>query len=256
MTQPHSCRRGDSGVRTGLHDRQPTLAVVVARPAGREMTCTSIGPDRRMTRLMTEPLNSSCQRGRALAPSTIWVAFSARARSTRVAGDVVARSPGGTRRRAPRAAARCAAIDSPAASSGPADRPVSATTWTPISSPLARWAMRAARRMRWSASGRAGEGDDDPLAGLPRPGDAVAIAVVLQRVVDAVGDPQQRQLAQRRQVAGPEVVAEGGVDLLRRRRRCRGPAGGAAPRAPCRRARSGRRPARRGRAPSRAGGCR
>ena len=44
--------------------------------------------------------------------------------------------------------------------------------------------------------------------------DPVALAVVLQRVVDAVGDPQQRQLAQRRQVAGAEVVAERGVDLV------------------------------------------
>ena len=33
-------------------------------------------------------------------------------------------------------------------------------------------------------------------------------------VVDAVGHPEQRQLAQRRQVAGAEVVAERGVDLV------------------------------------------
>ena len=105
-------------------------------------------------------------------------------------------------------------------------------------------------------AGRAGEGDDDPLAGLPRAGDAVALAVVLQRVVDAVGDPQQRQLAQRRQVAGPEVVAERGVDLLRA-------VDVAVGEPPAQRLRRhvdeldlvGAR-ARRGRAPSRAGGCR
>ena len=61
-------------------------------------------------------------------------------------------------------------------------------------------------------AGRAGDGDDDPLPRLPRLGDAVALAVLLQGVVDAVGHPQQGQLAQRRQVAGPEVVGQGGVD--------------------------------------------
>ena len=63
--------------------------------------------------------------------------------------------------------------------------------------------------------GRAGEGDDDALARLPRPGDAVALAVVLQGLVDLVGDPQQGQLAQRREVPRPEVVAQRGVDLVR-----------------------------------------
>ncbi len=60
----------------------------------------------------------------------------------------------------------------------------------------------------------AGEGHDDSLSGLPRPGDAVTVAVVLQRVVDSVGHPQQGQLAQCRQVAGPEVVGQRGVDLV------------------------------------------
>ena len=63
--------------------------------------------------------------------------------------------------------------------------------------------------------GRPGQGDHDAFARLPRAGDAVALAIVLEGVVDAVGDPEQGQLAQRRQVARPEVVGEGGVDLLR-----------------------------------------
>ena len=41
-------------------------------PAGAafEITCTSIAPERRMTRLMTEPRSSSVNRDRSLAPST------------------------------------------------------------------------------------------------------------------------------------------------------------------------------------------
>ena len=38
--------------------------------------------------------------------------------------------------------------------------------------------------------------------------------VVVQGVVDLVGDPHQRQLAEGAEVAEAEVVAEGGVDLL------------------------------------------
>ena len=44
------------------------------------------------------------------------------------------------------------------------------------------------------AFGSAGEGDDDPFAGFPRPGDFVLGAVILQRFVDLVRGPQQRQL--------------------------------------------------------------
>ena len=44
----------------------------------------------------------------------------------------------------------------------------------------------------------------------------MALAVVEQRVVDAVGDPEERQLAQRAEVAGAEVVAERRVDSLGR----------------------------------------
>ncbi len=76
--------------------------------------------------------------------------------------------------------------------------------------------MRPARRISAAALGRPGDGDDDPLAGLPRLGDAVTLAVALQLVVDPVGHPQQRQLPEGRQVAGPEVVGERGVDPLGR----------------------------------------
>ncbi len=57
------------------------------------------------------------------------------------------------------------------------------------------------------AAGRAGEGDHHPLPGLPRLGQAVALPVVLQALVDPVGDPQQGQLPEGAQVPQPEVVA-------------------------------------------------
>ena len=63
---------------------------------------------------------------------------------------------------------------------------------------------------------RAGDRDEDPLARLPRPVDAVPVAVVGEALLDPVGDPEQGELSQRRKVAGTEVVAERGVDPLRR----------------------------------------
>ncbi len=65
------------------------------------------------------------------------------------------------------------------------------------------------------ALGAAGEGDHDPLAGLPDPVDAVGRAVVAQALVHPPGDPEQGELAQGGEVADPEVVRECGVHLLR-----------------------------------------
>ncbi len=62
----------------------------------------------------------------------------------------------------------------------------------------------------------AGDRDDDPLARLPGVGDLVLFAVLLQRGVDLVGQPQQREFAQRRQVPAPEVVGQRRVDALGR----------------------------------------
>ena len=64
------------------------------------------------------------------------------------------------------------------------------------------------------ALGAAGDRDDDPLLGRPRLLDPVRAAVVVELVVDPVGQPQQRQLAQRGEVADPEVRRERGVDVL------------------------------------------
>lgn len=83
---------------------------------------------------------------------------------------------------------------------------------------LALGALGDARRATHEALGprRRREGDHDPFAGLPRLRDVVAVAVRSQYVVDLAGDPQQRQLAQRREVPGAEVVPQRGVDLVRR----------------------------------------
>ena len=62
----------------------------------------------------------------------------------------------------------------------------------------------------------AGQRDDDPLPRGPGRRDAVRGAVALQRLLDAVGQPEQGQLAQRRQVARPEVVGQRGVDPVGR----------------------------------------
>ena len=66
------------------------------------------------------------------------------------------------------------------------------------------------------AVGGAGERDEHPLARLPRALDPVDAPVLVEGLVDAVGDPQQRELPQRAEVPCPEVVAERGVDPLRR----------------------------------------
>jgi hypothetical protein len=62
------------------------------------------------------------------------------------------------------------------------------------------------------AARRAGEAHHHPLAGLPRVGDAVLGQVGRERLLHPVGDPQQRELAQRAEVADPEVVGQRGVD--------------------------------------------
>ena len=59
------------------------------------------------------------------------------------------------------------------------------------------------------------DADQDPLTRLPRTLDPVVPHVVLERLVDAVGHPQQRELAERTEVPLAEVVRQRGVDLLR-----------------------------------------
>ena len=65
------------------------------------------------------------------------------------------------------------------------------------------------------ATGRACERHQHALTGLPRPIDAVTCAVLGEGFVDAIGNPEERELPQCRQVAFAEVVPECGVDPLR-----------------------------------------
>ena len=117
-------------------------------------------------------------------------------------------------------------------------------TCTPSRSPCVRRAMRAARRMSTSPPGAPVSATTTRSRVSHAAVDAVVLEVLLQRLVDLVGDPQERELAQRREVADPEVVGE------RRRRRgrpgrcCRAPSAGGAPPASCRPARPARRSAR------------
>jgi len=62
--------------------------------------------------------------------------------------------------------------------------------------------------------GTPGQCDHDPLPGGPGALDAVVGPVAPHPLVDPVGQPEQRELAQGGEVADPEVVGEGGVDLL------------------------------------------
>ena len=66
------------------------------------------------------------------------------------------------------------------------------------------------------AVGRPGQRHEHPLAGLPGLLDPVAPAVLLEALVHPVGEPGEGELAQRREVARPEVVGERGIDPLGR----------------------------------------
>ena len=115
-------------------------------------------------------------------------------------------------RRAPRAGGDARAI-------GPSawpTRPSLDTTCTPTSSPPTRPAMRAARRMTASLPGAPVRATRTRSRVSHALGDVVVAQVLLQLVLDAVGHPQQRELAQRCQVAGPEVVRHRRVDALGR----------------------------------------
>ena len=210
-----------------------------------EMTCTSIGAASRTERLMTEPRTSSVHRDRRLAPRTSCVQFCARANSasapaTSLGDDLVVLAAEVGEQlpvagdslgdRAFRARARAFGTRAGDAVGG---RHVQAEQLTvrALGHPRRPPDQRLGAR-------RPGDRDEHALACLPGLGDAVPFAVLLERFVDPVRDPEQGELAQRGEVAGPEVVAERGVDLARACRRCRAPCGDGALRASCRPVRS------------------
>ena len=135
-----------------------------------------------------------------------------RARTRRARRRRRRRQPRGTRPRCPRAA--CGARRGARVRRRRARR--RRTTCTPSSSPWARWAMRAARRISASVPGAPVTATTTRSRVSHGLGDAVTLAVLLEADVDLVGDPQQRQLAERAEVAGAEVVGQ------RRRRSCPG----------------------------------
>ena len=183
-----------------------------APSSARLITCTSRPtPESRITRLITEPRVSSAKRERRVAPRTICVALSVWA----VATSASPMSAPTTSRYVP---------PSSSTSSRCAVEPVGGAAGEAVLRPHVdgeEVALRPRRHARCAphealAVGGARQRDDDALARLPGPVDAVALAVVEQRVVDAVGDPEQRELAQRAEVAGAEVVPERRVDPLGR----------------------------------------
>ena len=91
-----------------------------------------------------------------------------------------------------------------------------ARTCTPSRSPLARAADPRGPADQVLAAGRAGERDDDPLARLPRGRDAVVLHVALEASSTLSATQSSASSRSAREVAGPEVVGERGVDLLRR----------------------------------------
>ena len=174
--------------------------------------CTSMSPDPRTTRAPMPGPSSRPSQDRRLAPSTSCVAFCARANSSSAS---VTSSPT-TWWYVPPSDSTSARCDASAAGLAPVS-PSERATCTPSSSPpTARAAMRAPRRSRVSPSTPPGQRHHDPLPGLPGAGDLVLGAVLLQALLDLVRQPQQRELAQRGQVAHAEVPGQRRVDPLGR----------------------------------------
>ena len=61
-----------------------------------------------------------------------------------------------------------------------------------------------------------GDRDHDSLAGLPGVGDLVVGAILGQRGIDLIGEPEQSDFAKRGQVPAPEVIGQRRVDSLGR----------------------------------------
>ncbi len=172
------------------------------------MTCTSRAPPAwRTTELTTDPRKSSATRDRLVDPSTSWVAFSARAAATR-AGPTSAPTISTNR---PPSSSRSSRLRARPSDPEPASTS-SERTWTPDELRLGAHRHPGRPADEDGTAGRPGQRNHHPLLRLPLHGDAVALPVVVELVVHAIGDPQERQLAQGGEVAGAEVVAEGGVD--------------------------------------------
>ena len=161
------------------------------------MTWTSIAtPDSRITLPITEPRVSRCQRERRVAPMTICVAFSERAASSSASpmsapDDLVVGAAELLHELALLGEQRGRGRGEPVLGDDVDGDEV---------------ALRALRDPRGAADeplavGGAGEGDEHALARLPRLLDPVPAAVLGEALVDTVGEPGERELAQRGEVA-------------------------------------------------------
>ena len=66
--------------------------------------------------------------------------------------------------------------------------------------------MRRVQRMRCIGERAGADGDEQPIAGLPRAGSRARLAELARVDTDVLGDEAQRELAQRREVALAEEV--------------------------------------------------
>jgi hypothetical protein len=66
------------------------------------------------------------------------------------------------------------------------------------------------------ALGTSGQRNNHPLTCFPLGADVVIGTVVIELLIDLAGHPEERQLTQGGEVADSEVVAQGGIDRLRR----------------------------------------
>ena len=171
-----------------------------------EMTWTLMSPAWRIRSWVTEPSQHSRQRGLSELADDDMGDIVLAGVADDFLGDVAARNGRRPRRRASRQGA---------ASRQPVARP-------PRTGARVRGRLDVERRPgRAQPLGQAPaiaderrrarllvDADQDPLAGRPGPGDGVRLHVGEQLLVDALGRAPQRQLPQRRQVAGREVVLE------------------------------------------------
>ena len=158
--------------------------------------CTSILPDCWTTAAPMPSSKIRAHRDRRDVPITSWVAFISRAKSSSAVGTS---SPTTVCTVAPRLAANSRTL--PICGAETPDKPV-----TTDDVHHHQFGARLRRDARCPAHqslrfGATGDGHDDTLACLPGGGDLLLGAVLLQRRVDLVGQPQQRKLTQRGQVA-------------------------------------------------------
>ena len=191
---------------------QPRQPAALARSAACVTMWTSMSPESRIVRRRRCPGRSAarpaasggCRRARAGWRSPRGRTPAARRARRR-------RRPGGRCRRASRPAAAGRPGAAGLAPVSPSER---ATCTASRSPPDDRAAMRAARRISVSPSGPPVSATTTRSRVSQVPSMSCCCAVALQRLVDLVGGPEQGELAQRGEVADPEVVAQRGVDLL------------------------------------------